>query len=186
QHHQLNFDESNPPQPATSPNSGDPNKPDSLHVSRFTSSPPPDSLHVSRLHVSRLTSPPSPVKILPETTPMLNSRLCIALLLFSTLFLISCEKEESAADRRVSENIQASREAYYKKDGGPEKSHKLLESAAKETTASNASKATAKALVGQSNYALAVSRLPEMNAAETEALRVIREINRIGSQLGDE
>ncbi|HEV8291085.1 MAG TPA: hypothetical protein VGP94_04155 [Tepidisphaeraceae bacterium] len=101
-------------------------------------------------------------------------------------FITGCEKDESAADRRVSENIQAARETYYKKDGGPEKSHKLLEAAARETTASNASKATSKALVGQSNYALAISHLPELNAAEAEALRVVREINRIGSELGDE
>jgi len=117
---------------------------------------------------------------------MLNSRLCIALLFLLSFLATGCEKDESAADRRVSENIEASREAYYKKDGGPEQAHKLLEAAAKETTASNASKANAKALVGQSNYALAISHLPEVNSAENEALQVIREINRVGSTLANE
>jgi hypothetical protein len=118
---------------------------------------------------------------------MLNPRLYIALLFGLTFFLFTgCEKEESAADRRISENIDASREVYYKKDGGPEKSHKLLESAAKESAASAVSRASAKELVGQSNYALAISRLPEVNNAENDSLRIIREINRIGSELGDE
>lgn len=118
---------------------------------------------------------------------MLNSRLGFIFLLCSTLLPIAgCDKDENAADRRVSENIQAAREAYYKKDGGPEKSNKLFEAAAKETAASNNSKATAKGFVGQSNYALAVSRLGEINEAENEALRVIREISRIGAELADE
>jgi len=118
---------------------------------------------------------------------MLNPRLWIALLFGLTFFLFTgCEKEESAADRRISENIDASREVYYKKDGGPEKSHKLLESAAKESAASAVSRASAKELVGQSNYALAISRIPEVNSAENDALRIIREINHVGAELGDE
>jgi hypothetical protein len=118
---------------------------------------------------------------------MLNSRCVLAFLFFSTFFFIAgCDKEENAADQRVSDNIRLARDTYYSKDGGPEKSQKLLEAAAKETAASNASKATAKALVGQSNYAMAVSHLTELNEAENEAMRAIREIGRIGSELGDE
>ena len=118
---------------------------------------------------------------------MISFRSCISLLLFLTLFLITgCDKDETAADRRVSDNIDEARGAYYQQNGGPDKSHKLLLSAANENAASNSSKATAKALVGQSSYAMAISRLAELNAAETEALRIIRDINHVGSQLGDE
>src|SRR4051812_40575958 len=137
---------------------------------------------------SELTSLHENVRIATEISSMSNPRICTSFLLTFTLFFVAgCEREDSAADRRVSENIQSSREAAYKKgDDAQAKSYKLLEAAAKETAASPASKATAKAMVAQSNYSSAVDLLPELNRAENEAHRTLREMGRIGNELGGE
>src|SRR5216117_444024 len=95
---------------------------------------------------SELTSLHENVRIAAEISSMSNPRICTSFLLTFTLFFIAgCERDDSAADRRVSEDIQNSRETAYKKDNDAQaKSYKLLESAAKESAASPAAKATAK------------------------------------------
>src|SRR4051812_28782881 len=137
---------------------------------------------------SELTSLHENVRIATEISSMSNPRICTSFLLLSTLFFIAgCERDDSAADRRVSENIQSSREAANKKDNDAQaKSYKLLESAAKESAASPGSKATAKALVAQSNFASAIALLPQVNDAENQAHRIIRELGRVGSELAGE
>jgi len=93
-----------------------------------------------------------------------------------------CEDAQRQADKKVAEAIAKSQQAAMK-EGGAAEAKRLLEAAAAEEGASDATKASAKSLLAQTNYAEAVKRLGELSAREAKVTELIGNIERLAQQI---